>query len=208
MNNNDFKQTPVLQVSEGALDQWFQTTLLELAKEKRSPLSVEEQLYAADLCSRFARSEIAFGTLDGQKHLEPLALLLRSALECEDETQRIQMLRRLGDVALFTSGFFAERVEHRGLAVDYFVSMGEMAYSNVSSLARRSRNSWRELYERLGKNFKVVMHLLWDFVQTTSHAKNTDLLAAYREWERTGNARLHRLLLSQGFALPHRTARG
>ena len=60
--------------------------------------------------------------------------------------------------------------------------MGEMAYSNVSSLARRSRNSWRELYERLGKNFKVVMHLLWDFVQTTSHAKNTDLLAAYREW--------------------------
>ena len=65
-------------MGERALDQWFQTTLLGLAKEKRSPLSVEEQLYAADLCSRFARSEIAFGTLDGQKHLEPLALLLRS----------------------------------------------------------------------------------------------------------------------------------
>ena len=207
MSTSDFQDTQLVHVADGALDQWFQQTLLTLAKEKRSPLSIEVQLYAADLCSRYARSDNAFTVMEGERQLEPLAIILRQALDCEDDAERIRILKRLGDVALFTSGFFAERVERKGLAIDYFVGMGEMAYSNISSLARQGRSAWRDLYERLGKNFKHVVHLLWDFVHTTSFAKNTDLLAAYREWERTGSARLQRLLIAQGFALPMRHTR-
>ena len=207
MEHSEKKNTPIVQLTEQALDQWFQTELLALAKRKRSPLSVEELLYAADLCSRFARSEQAFGVFDGQRDLEPLAIMLRQAIDSEDDAERIRLLRRLGDVALFTSGFFAERVENRGLDIDYFVGMGGMAYSNVSSLARRGRANWQQLYERLARNFQQAVHLLWDFVNSTALPKNTDLLAMYREWERTGSRRLQRLLVAQGFALPQRVTR-
>ena len=207
MEQQDLNSQTMVQVTDQELGQWFQQEILTLAKEKRSPLSIEEQLYTADVCSRFARSEQAFGILEGERHLEPLALLLRQAMDCGDESERIRLLRRLGDVALFTSGFFAERVESKGLDLDYFVGMGGMAYSNVSSLARRGRASWRELYDRLAKNFQQVVHLLWDFVQQFSLQNNTDLLAVYREWERTGSLRLQRLLLARGFALPKRPSR-
>jgi hypothetical protein len=198
---------PMVQVTEHGLDQWFKAEILALAEKKKSPLSIEERLYAADLCSRFARSEQAFGVLEGKQHLEPLALMLRRALDCDDDAERIRILRRMGDVALFTSGFFADRVEHKGLDIDYFVGMGGMAYSNVSSLAGRGRSAWRELYERLARNFQQAVHLLWDFVNSTGQQRNSDLLAQYREWERTGSVRLQRLLLAQGFALPRRTTR-
>ena len=101
----------MVQITEHGLDQWFQAEILALAERKNSPLSIEERLYAADLCSRFARSEQAFAVVDGQQHPEPLALMLRRALDCDDDAERIRILRRLGDVALFTSGFFADRVD-------------------------------------------------------------------------------------------------
>ena len=58
-----------------------------------------------------ARSEQAFGVFDGQRDLEPLAIMLRQAIDSEDDAERIRLLRPR-DVALFTSGFFAERVEN------------------------------------------------------------------------------------------------
>ena len=50
------------------------------------------------------------------------------ALEEESGEARNQILRRLGDVALFISGVFSRSLKRRVVDVDYYIAMGGGAY--------------------------------------------------------------------------------
>ncbi len=79
----------------------------------------------------------------------PLAFRLGRALESGGREQRAR-LRSLGDFSLFMSGFFSDSFRRRSVDVDYYVSMGEYAYS---SLSRQDEEAFGDVFAELAGKF-------------------------------------------------------
>src|SRR5687767_9766354 len=113
----------------GDLRAWFRERLTEALDRRSVPASETTQVYVVELLNRYAFTSPESASLD-----RPLALQLADAIEATGPA-RIRLLRIMGDTALYLSGFFSDHLEHRGVSRDYFVAMGERAYSSAGSLA-------------------------------------------------------------------------
>ena len=79
--------------------------------------------YIVNLLAMFSHTEALFDQDEGRSQLKPLALLLAEAANAPDDRQRFRTLQRLGDVALFVSGFLAGGFARRPVDVDYHIAM-------------------------------------------------------------------------------------
>ncbi len=195
-------EAPRLAEAQSLYD-FFQTEMARLVGSRGIP--VEAQLYLANLCARFTKADTLFVEQEGRRELEPLAFILKRATETTDEAQRMATLRHLGDVALYTSGFLSDRIEHKGLELGYFIQMGGLAYSSASDLAARNagRRPLQSLYVALSTHFKAMVHVLWELAGR-ANGTSSNLLKAYDDWRRTGSERKERELVRAGFVLTQR----
>jgi len=148
--------------------------------------------YLVDLMCRFTRPDMRIPFNDD--HDEPLAIRLRHALDAGGMEQRVR-LRNLGDFSLFMSGFYSDSLRRRSVDIDYYVSMGEYAYS---SLARRDEDAFGEVYAELGRKFVPFMDVLADISERTGQTSARDVLRLYERWLRTGSVRAGQQLAEQG----------
>jgi hypothetical protein len=114
---------------------------------------------------------------------EPLALRLARALETGGAEQRA-LLRRLGDVSLFVSGFFSDSLTRRTVDVDYYVAMGEYAYA---SLSRQESEALSDIFAELSDRFERLVDVLSEVSEHSALTSNADLLRMYERWLRTGS---------------------
>lgn len=132
---------------------------------------------------------------------EPLAFMYKRAREA-NPTERVVLLKDLGDVALYMSGFFTDFIERSLVDVDYYISMGGTAYSDLSGLvgAQRHGGTFAEMYNQLAVRFTELVDILNQISDRS--AKNSDadkdLLKLYDRWTRTGSERIRKLLLAKG----------
>jgi hypothetical protein len=151
--------------------------------------------YLVDLLCRFVRPDQRFPFLDDGD--EPLALRLARALETGGLEKRAR-LRNLGDFSLFMSGFFSDSLQRRAVDIDYYVSMGEYAYS---SLGRRDEDALGEVFLELARKFVPFTDVLAEVSERTGHGrKTTDVLRLYEKWLRTGSRRDGQRLAERGIA--------
>jgi hypothetical protein len=150
--------------------------------------------YLVDLLCRFVRPDrrIPFNDDAG----EPLAMRLARALDSGGMEQRAR-LRNLGDFSLFTSGYFSDSLRRRLVDVDYYVSMGEYAYS---SLGRRDEDAFGDVFTELARKFVAFTDVLSDVSEQTGTAGNADVLRLYEKWLRTGSPRDGQRLVERGIA--------
>lgn len=125
---------------------------------------------------------------------QPLAIRLARALQTGGSEQRAR-LRSLGDFSLFMSGFFPDSLRRATVDVDYYVSMGEYAYS---SLSRRDEDAFAEVFGELARKFVGFTDVLADVSERTAVTSSADLLRLYEKWLRTGSARDGKKLIDQG----------
>ncbi len=138
---------------------------------------------------------------------EPLAILYQRSLEAST-AERIQILKNLGDVALYASGFFAEFIERSIVDLSYYISMGGNAYSSLSGIVsnqggwgRTGRDSaFAEVYRQLAGRFEEVVAILAEVCDRSRQAAQGDaaIVQLYDRWSRTGDARVQRLLREKG----------
>ena len=95
------------------------------------------------------------------------------------------------------SGFYSDSLRRRAVDVDYYVSMGEYAYS---SLARRDADAFGEVYAELGRKFVPFMDVLTEISDRTGNPSCCDVLRLYERWLRTGSSRAGQQLVEQGIA--------
>jgi hypothetical protein len=177
----------------GDLRAWFRERLSEALDRRRLSPSETTQLYVVELLHHFALSP-------GQASLDrPLALQLAEAVEATG-LERIRLLRIMGDTALYLSGFFADHIEHRGLSRDYFVAMGERAYSSAGALAARSPSEAvrRPVYSELAEDFERYVNALDDVRESTVLATPQDIVKLYDRWRKTRSPRLAERLREEG----------
>lgn len=148
--------------------------------------------YLVDLLCRFLRPDARIPFNDDQG--EPLALRLARAREAVGMERRAR-LRNLGDFSLFVSGFYSDSLRRQAVDVDYYVSMGEYAYS---VLAGRDADAFGAVYAELGRKFVPFMDVLTDISEHTGNTSGRDVLRLYERWLRTGSPRAGQQLASRG----------
>ena len=146
--------------------------------------------YVVQLLASFLQRPVT-GDIHDQK---PLALRLGEALESGGMQQRAT-LRQIGDVSLFTSGFFSDSLQRKMVDVDYYVAIGGYAYN---ALSRVETDRLSPVYAELAEKFVGFVDVLSEVSERTSCMSNGDLLRLYEKWLKTGSRRSGQLLVERG----------
>ena len=170
---------------------------IEYFKELVESALAHQQLATSEMTSFYVVNLLAgFVHLDGSPAAdhEPLGIRLAKALQAGGSRQR-DGLRRVGDTSLFISGFFCDSLTRSLVNVDYYISLGECAYS---SLARQSDERLSEVFDELAEKFSGFVDVLGEVSERTGLTSNSDLLRLYERWLRTKSRRSGDLLVKQG----------
>ncbi|MFQ6006355.1 MAG: hypothetical protein ACE5OQ_12720 [Woeseia sp.] len=156
--------------------------------------------YVVNLLTLFARSEDLFEDHGDAYGLRPLALMMADAAEASSAMERTFSLQRIGDVALFVAGFFADSLAHKLVDLDYYIYMGGTAYGSLSDEIRGTARGrvLADVYRELAAKFQIVVDVLNEVRDTARGSSDIDLLRTYEVWLRTGSRRAARLLKQQG----------
>jgi hypothetical protein len=125
---------------------------------------------------------------------QPLGIRLARALEAGGTEQRAD-LREIGDRALFISGFFSDSLRRQLVDIDYYVSIGGMAYTTLS---RSDADTFSPVFAELADKFIGFADVLSEVSERTACTANLDLLRLYDRWLKTGSARSGQRLVEQG----------
>ena len=125
-----------------------------------------------------------------------LVELLAGALE-SGPALRLAAFRRMGDFALFISGFFSDSLNRKLVDVDYYAAMGGGAYAHASRLA--AGYGAGEVFEELSREFVGFMDVIAEVGERSQTARSHQgLLRHYETYVRTGSERARRKLEESG----------
>jgi hypothetical protein len=156
--------------------------------------------YVVNLLILFSRSEDLYEDHGDAYGIKPLALMMVDAVDAPTITERNFSLQRIGDVALFISGFFADSLAHKLVDLDYYIHMGGNAYGSLSEEIRgtfRGR-ALAGVYKELAGKFQIVVDVLNEVRDSARQSSDIDLLRTYEVWLRTGSKRAAELLKQNG----------
>ena len=191
------------------LRDYFRTSVDDVIAKQGVDVDPHTTYYVVNLLTLFARSE-EFYENDGEAYgVKPLALMLAEATDAQSVEQRTLTLQRIGDVALFVSGFFIESLADKAVDIDYYVYMGESAYGSLSEEVRGTfrGNAFGEVYKELANKFQILIDVLNEVRDSALHGSDFNLLRTYEIWLKTGSLRAEKLLREQGI-VPISTAKG
>ena len=193
----DRRQTDrVMQVSN--LRDFFRTSIEDVTARQRVTIEPDAAHYVVNMLTLFSRSEELYED-DGEHYgLRPLALMLADAASATSAEERNQLLRRIGDVALFVSGFFASSFVRRAVDIDYYIHMGGNAYGTLSDeVAGTFRgNTFAPVFRELAQKFQMLVDVLNEISEGS--AGHADLVRTFEVWRKTGSKRAAALLQQQG----------
>jgi hypothetical protein len=178
--------------------EWFREAVGETLAHRKLRVQEVTEFYLVDLLASFLERERLFAEEEGgEAHAEPLALILLRALE-KDRAQRTRELRRLGDTALYVSGFFGDSLARSVAGVDYYIAMGERAYGALAEGARRGQD---ELFAELADRFAQFVDVFAEIAELGNLRSDRGLVRLYERYLTTRSARVAELLRERGVAL-------
>jgi len=188
--------TPIL-VGKSA-QEWFRELVSESLGQRRLKVQEVTEFYLVNVLTGFLERERLFvEDAEGNVEAEPLALILLRALQAE-KRERTAGLRRLGDTALFVSGFFGDSLAGRPVDVDYYISMGERAYGALADGERGGRTA---PFDELSDRFEEFVDLFAEIAELSQLRSNRGLVKLYERWMLTRSERVANLLRQRGVAL-------
>ena len=168
---------------------------VEYFKELVEGALVRQRIAAGELTAFYVVHLLAvFLHRPAEEDEAPLACQLARALDSGGIQQRAG-LKQIGDLSLFISGFFSDSLRRKLVDVDYYVSIGGLAYS---ALSRCEPAAFSHVFAELSDKFVDFVDVLSDVSERTLCATNLDLLRLYEKWLKTGSPRSGRLLAERG----------
>lgn len=179
--------------------EWFREVVGETLAHRNLRIQEATEFYLVDLLASFLdRERLYVEDEDGAVREQPLALILLQALQ-KDRQDRARELRRLGDTALYVSGFFGDSLARSVAGIDYYISMGERAYSALAGAAGHAGQD--ELFGELAERFEDFVDLFAEISELSDLRSNRGLLRLYERFLTTRSVRVAELLRERGVAL-------
>jgi hypothetical protein len=196
-------------VATASVSDFFEEIVSEAMKSRGLTASVAATSYVVALLSDLAKP----GSPVERTLERPLTLLLDEALHTPELGNRFDKLRTLGDGVLYSSGFFADHFEARGVDTKYVIGIGQTAYETAGSLIRRNsmppgvkeEQPMPDIFHELAIGFAAFVEVIADVANATiakGVATSRGLLKLYERWLKTRSDRLAEALSSHGFIAP------
>ena len=188
----------VMQVSN--LQDYFRTSIEDVAARQQVEIDPHAAHYVVNMLTLFSRSDELYED-DGECYgLRPLALMLADAADAPSCEQRNHLLRRIGDIALFVAGFFADSLATRAVDIDYYIHMGGNAYGSLSDEVRGTLRGkvFASVYHELAIKFHLLVDVLNEVRDGPCDGSDVDLIRTYEIWRKTGSRRAEAMLRQQG----------
>jgi len=191
-------------VATASVSDFFEEAVVDAMKARRVNASESARSYVVALLTDLAKPGSPI-----ERTLErPLTLLLDEALHTPELGERFDRLRTLGDGVLYSSGFFADHFEARGVDTSYLIGIGRTAYNSAGSLIRsRSSNdeSKLDIFGELANGFADFVEVIGEVANATiasGVATSRGLVKLYERWLKTRSEKLADALSSHGFVAP------
>lgn len=182
------------------LADYFRTSIETVISRQGVDVDPHAEHYVVNLLTLFSRSDKFYEDNGESCGLRPLALMLADAADAPSTEERNKSLQRIGDVALFISGFFADSLANKPVDIDYYISMGGNAYGSLSEEVRGTfrGNAFAHIYRELANKFQVFVDVLNEVRDEARQGSDVNLLRTYEIWLKTGSRRARKLLHEQG----------
>lgn len=134
--------------------------------------------YISDLLTHYVTADNLFAeSASGKKTQQTLAELYLRAGNAVDNRERIELLKRTGDQALYISGFFGDSLNRKIVDIDYYVNMGCSAYDTLAKAIREV--SFTMVYKEIAKKFVQFMDALSYISQKVMPQQRDNLLMLF-----------------------------
>ena len=183
-------------ITTSNVNEYFNEAIHDAISHQNISPKDESIVYIVNLLSHFTLSENIYEKGEEGKSIKPLAFIYKDAMEARTDEERNQHLRKLGDVALFISGFFAQSLNRSLVGVDYFVSMGGNAYSSLADRFRR--NEMSNVFADLSEQFISYVDVLTEVRDSSELKYDSDVLCLYENWLSTGSEYARKRLQESG----------
>jgi hypothetical protein len=182
------------------LQEFFRDALHTALARQRVGVEDHTEHYVVNLLTTFARSETLFEPTAAGPRLRPLALMLAQAAAAPTPEERWRTLQRLGDVALFMAGFFAQGFARKLVDIDYHIAMGGRAYGTLADSCRTGARgrALGSVFAELAQKFQRLVDALNDVSEMAHRHDQRDVLRQYEIWLKTGSPRAHAILRGLG----------
>lgn len=110
--------------------------------------------------------------------------------------ERRDMLRRLGDISLYVSGFFGDSLRRKIVDMDYYADIGGTAYAALATELEGGTQA--SIFMDFANRFAEYVDLLTYISQNTLIQSNQDLLRLYERYVITGSSLAREQLIEKG----------
>lgn len=180
---------------------FFHELVTEAMGRQKLSVTPETEFYLVNLLNRFMSTEQLFPRDEnGSPRQEPLAFMVKEALETTEPQTQAALFRRVGDVSLYMAGYFQDSLNRKLVDVDYYIDMGGSAYQNAAARAETLRRTFAELSEK----FSRFVDVLAEISEKTFPKSEKDLLRLYDVWLKTRSDRAAKALQEAGI-VPNET---
>jgi hypothetical protein len=188
-----------LVVQERSALAFFTERVTSALSNQRVDATDEARFYLVSLLHGHLDAERVRAGTDPALDEMPLALILARALSASLREQ-VQLLKTLGDRALYVSGFFSDSLARQVVDIDYYVHMGEMAYGRLAGVMKSGArpSAYGELFDELASRFPAFVEVLMEVSEGLALTTNSGLLRLYERWLRTGSRRVAEQLSREG----------
>lgn len=179
--------------------EFFREQVVSALNEHNLSVSEHVEYYIVNLLCGFIAPEKMTGEEQFKILDTPLAFLLKRAIESPID-ERVKILKILGDTSLYISGFFQDYFNRKTYNIDYFITLGIGAYSDVSVITRdRFRDhDFATLYEDLATYFPNIVEVVSHISDGLDTPKHKNILAMYERWVSKKSGRLFNKLREHG----------
>lgn len=188
-----------LVVHERSAIEFFNERVTSALANQRVDATDGARFYLVSLLHERLDAERLRASTDRSLEDLPLALVLARALSSSLREQ-VQLLKSLGDRALYVSGFLSDSLARQVVDVDYYVQMGEMAYGRLAGVMKSGArpSTYGDLFDELATRFPAFVEVLMEVSEGFALTTNSGLLRLYERWLRTGSRRVAEQLSREG----------
>jgi hypothetical protein len=185
-------------VVDQSCTEYFREAVTSALSSRQLRIQAETEFYLVNLLASHLEVRGGAPGAEGFED-EPLALILARALE-GDREQRYREMKRLGDTALFLSGFFSDHLARTPVGARYYAAMGEQAYGSLAA-SRLGSRAFEALFEELARRFGDFVDLFAEIAELSELRSNRGLVRLYERFLLTGSQRVADRLRQRGVAL-------
>lgn len=171
--------------------EYFKDLVGEALEKQRIQANAHIEFYLVNLLTEFMRTDHLYEVdqENGALRQEALAKIFEEALRSANQAMRQKTYKRLGDLSLYTAGFFSESFNRKIIDVTYYIDMGRNAYDQLSNSI--PDEDFRKLFGELASRFHQFVDVLSEISEKTHGAAKTpqNLLRMYEYWLRTKSER-------------------